>query len=828
MVLTFAGAIFNLFRDSRPWPFSFHPTMKIPLPHHYLVRAAFGLLLAAVPAFAQTPASPPAKDEAIELTPFQVSADPNRGYGVSETMTGSRVKTQIIDLPYTVNVMTSEFLSDFGIFELTDNVSQIGGFTGLDVGGNFVLRGFTSNNQLRDGFFRLGRYGISNIDRIEIIKGGSAAIYGRSAAGGMMNIISKMPKPTASQSLSYNYGDYNTQRVTFEATGPLLQSQLGKTNYVLTLSGYKRDFSTDYSFIRNEEYYLAVDHVFKNGGKLTLMAESFHQDRESPLSPSPLVVDQKGTAATTDDKAIGYALKLGRYNAYGPNSQLDRGNKSYTAIYEKNLGSIFSLRVSGNLYNARRDDYNQNQNWQTININKSNGLAPTVGRGTSTSVPNWGRINEDGGAFQADLLAHYWAFNKSVENRTLITFDFNDYYRWDPTINYSATTNPDIVAWNLVRTVTLDPTTLTPIAPLSYFPKWHDPSSGFVYTRRMHRRQTVAGGLVKHQSALLNGRLLAYVGARMDSVRFRHRDYLTAASGFTPFIPGYQVGDLIDKKLPTTFKPNVGVNYKVKENFRVYANYAQSYFLSQGDNPVEIANPTFKSETAQGWDYGFKGSLLNDRLNYTVSGFYITRQNVSVSDIDLTTGLTVNRRDGDQLVRGYEGDINWLATDELSLLLSYGNVHSIYTDFGSAFPEAIGRKVQFIAPYNGSVSAKYTPRHGALKGFSANIGVTFVGETPTEAPNAGDTLALVNGARVVTSSTDLWKLTAPAYQVWSLGLRYTLKGSSNFSHSFAINVNNALNEKYFKAGSSNATRILAGDLRAFFFTYTIGHKGAKF
>ena len=242
---------------------------------------------------------------------------------------------------------------------------------------------------------------------------------------------------------------------------------------------------------------------------------------------------------------------------------------------------------------------------------------------------------------------------------------------------------------------------------------------------------------------------------------------------------------------------------------------------------MDIAAPTFKSETAAGYDYGFKGSLLNDRLNYTVSGFYITRQNVQVSDVDLNTGLIVNRRDGDQLVRGYEADINWLATDEISLLFSYGNVHSRYTDFGSAFPEAIGRKVQYIAPYNGSLSAKYTPSRGALKGFSANVGVTFVGETPTEAPNAGDTLATVNGVRVVTSSTDQWKLTAPAYRVWSLGLRYTVKGNSNFSHTFALNVNNALNEKYFKSGTSNATRILAGDLRSFFFTYTLSHKGTK-
>ncbi|MEI7567699.1 MAG: TonB-dependent receptor plug domain-containing protein, partial [Opitutaceae bacterium] len=159
--------------------------MTSQLLHANLRLAALGLLVS-TSLFAQTAATPPAS-ETVTLSPFSVTTSADRGYNVSESMTGSRVKTQIIDLPYTVNVMTSEFLEDFGLFELADNVTHISGFTGLDVGGNFLLRGFISTNQLRDGFFRLGRYGSSNVDRIEIIKGSSAAIYGRSAAGGMMN-----------------------------------------------------------------------------------------------------------------------------------------------------------------------------------------------------------------------------------------------------------------------------------------------------------------------------------------------------------------------------------------------------------------------------------------------------------------------------------------------------------------------------------------------------------------------------------------------------------------------------------------------------------------
>ena len=798
--------------------------MTFQLLHANLRLAALGLLVS-TSLFAQTAATPPA-DETVTLSPFSVTTRADRGYNVSESMTGSRVKTQIIDLPYTVNVMTSEFLEDFGLFELADNVTHISGFSGLDVGGNFVLRGFTSSNQLRDGFFRLGRYGSSNVDRIEIIKGSSAAIYGRSSPGGMMNMISKQPKAAASQSLSYNYGDYGTKRMTLEATGPLLQSVLGKTNYLLTASDYQRDFDLEYALMRNKEYLLSVDHQFNDGSKLTLSVEDFTQIRNSPPAPAPVVIDQKGTVDTADDRAIGYALNLGRFSAYGPNSRLNRGNTSITSTYEKTINSVFSAKLSANRYAARRDDYNSNQGWSNVTINRSTGAAATSQRGGATSVPQWGRINEDGGAFQADLLAHYWTNNKAIEHRTLLTFDFNDYHRWDPTIGYAAATNPDIIAWNAFRTVTLN-SDLSPAGPLAYFTKEHDPINGQVPTRKMKRRTTVTGGLLRQQTALLNGKLLAYAGARFDSAHFRHRDYLTAASQFTSFIPSYAAGDLIDKTV-TELKPNLGVNYKIKENFRIFANYSESYFIAQGDNPVEIADPAYKSEIADGWDYGFKGSVLDGRISYTVSGYYINRENVSVADIDEVTGLSVQRRDGNQLVRGYEIDANWSFSKEISILGSYGDVHSIYTDFGTANPQAIGRKVQYVAPYNGSLSLKYTPSAGVLKGFSANVGVTFIGDTPTETPVAGDTVAIVAGARVVSRSTEQWKLTAPAYSIWSFGLRYKLPSKSSVSHTIALNINNLADEVYFKPGSGGANRILAGDERSFFITYTINHKGSQF
>lgn len=795
--------------------------MNQPVPTS-LARAALLLLAAGTALHAQTAptaSSEKKPEDVISLSEFSVTAESNRGYIASETMTGSRVKTQIADLPYTVNVLTSEFFEDFGIFELSDNITQIGGFTGLDVGGGFNLRGFGSTSQLRDGFFRLGRYGSSNVDRMEIIKGSNAAIYGRTSPGGMLNMVSKQPKSRAGQRLSFNYGDEGTQRVTMETTGPVYRGSLGKTAYILTGSHYQKEFDMEYARNRNQEYYLALSHDFKDGSNLFLSLEYFLQIRHSPNSAAPLITDLKGTASNLDDEAIGYAKNLAAYNAFGPVSQLDRGNTGLNAVYDKKLTSVWSTRIAANRYWARRWDFNQNTGWGAINKNPAtaaNGTVPavTTARG---ATPNTTRIIEDGGGFQGDMLAHYWTNNKTLEHRTLVTLDINDYYRWDPSLNYAGATNPDLVAWNAVRTVTLDRNTLTPTGPIAYFLKPLDPTIG-VKTRHQKRRTTVFGGLLRQQTSFFNGRLLTFAGARFDAVRFRDRDYI----GFAGYVPG----TMIDKSVNFT-KPNLGFNFKVTPGFRVYASYSESYFVSQNDNAQAHFDPTFKSEVANGYDYGFKGALFNERLNYTVSGYYAIRNNVSVTEnVETPLGsgnfVLVARRDGDQLVRGYEIDLNWRVTDEVSVGGSWGHIYSIYTDFGSAFPLAVGRRVNGISPQNGSAYVKWAASSGSrFKGFSANLGVTYVASTPTEAPNAGDNYVTLNGTRVVTRSTNQWRLRVPSFNLWSVGLRYKLPTRSALDHTVALNINNLFDREYLRANR------LIGEPRAIFLTYTLNRTGPR-
>jgi len=760
-------------------------------------------------------------DEVVRLSDFTVQLGEDRGYAASETMSGSRVKTKIIDLPYSVNVLTSEFFSDFAMFDLDDSLTQIGSFTGLSAGGSFTLRGFSSSSQLRDGFNRIGRYGTSNIDRIEIIKGSSAAIYGRTSPGGMINMISKEPRARSGSKLSYNFGSYSTMRVVGDSTGTLADSSLGRTTYLVTASYSSRAYDQPYTANRHQEYMSSIKHTFKDGSSLLVSAEYFLQILHSPQPSAPVVIDQNRSTNAANYVAIGYATALAYSSAYGPNSEFNRDNRSFTLAYDKKISEVWSLRFGANNYRVHSWQADNNTGFGAININPANlSAAVTTNRG----IPAKQLYSEDGGCIQADLLAHKWLFDGRVESRSLATVDFNDYYRWDP--NWSigtAANNPLVAAWTAgPSTIKLGPD-LAPVDPIVYFPvtwSWgHE-----IFNANRKTRQTVLGGLLRQQAAFFKGDLLAYGGARFDTFRYQGTDFRSAVNAFNIF-PGYenyQVGSQI-QHTEKLLKPNAGLNYRFLTHYRAFVNYSESYFVNQGDAPVAVADPSYKPEIAHGWDYGFKGALLDERLTFTLCGFYAVRQNVSVSDLiesPLGSGtyVTVTRRDGDQLVRGYEMDLNWRITPGLNLVGSWGHVYSIYTDFGAANPLSIGRRVNGVSPENGGISLRYAPQSASLRGFSGNIGYTYLGRTPTETPNSGDTYSTDSkGNRILTRTTRQWALSVPSISLLNVGIRYVLKSNGRYNQQIALNVNNVMDRAYLRASRQ------AGDHRATYITYSIGY-----
>ena len=141
------------------------------------------------------------KSDTVVLTPFQVSTEKDRGYAAGNTLAGGRTSTPLDLTPSSIQVMTKEFMNDFGITDFADaakwtmNVDVPEGNDAPFGGSRFEFNtrgaGGSGNYPLRDGvpqYFVADSY---NSDRFEITSGPNAGMGGLGNSGGLVGSSSK-------------------------------------------------------------------------------------------------------------------------------------------------------------------------------------------------------------------------------------------------------------------------------------------------------------------------------------------------------------------------------------------------------------------------------------------------------------------------------------------------------------------------------------------------------------------------------------------------------------------------------------------------------------
>ena len=104
-------------------------------------------------------------------------------------------------MPRTVTAIPKEVMEDQGVRDLRELARNVPGLTiGSAEGGNaygaFAIRGFKANNDIFvDSIRNPGNMipDVFSVEQIEIYKGPSGGIAGRSTIGGAINLITKQP-----------------------------------------------------------------------------------------------------------------------------------------------------------------------------------------------------------------------------------------------------------------------------------------------------------------------------------------------------------------------------------------------------------------------------------------------------------------------------------------------------------------------------------------------------------------------------------------------------------------------------------------------------------
>ena len=145
-------------------------------------------------------------------------------------VTAQKREQRIADVPVTVTAVTGARMAAIGVNSLTEVAAYIPGLQIQEQSANnpgFVIRGITSDNGSSQQGARVTLYynGIDisrsrgayqdlyDLERIEVVKGPQATLFGTAAAVGAISVISAKPQAGVSGAINGSYGNFNRTQV---------------------------------------------------------------------------------------------------------------------------------------------------------------------------------------------------------------------------------------------------------------------------------------------------------------------------------------------------------------------------------------------------------------------------------------------------------------------------------------------------------------------------------------------------------------------------------------------------------------------------------------
>ena len=228
-----------------------HPLVRDWRPFLTIVGAAVTSGLAAQTAApaADAPASAkPADDEVYVMNPFEVSVDSDVGYAATQTLAGTRIRTDLKDVATSITVVNKQFMSDIGatdnstLLQYTPNADVAGthgtyaglgnatsvneSTTLLNQGIGQRVRGLASADNARDYFVSDIPWDSYNVDRVDIQRGPNAMLFGLGSPAGIVNASLHSAQFTNSGNAEFRFGSYGTTRSSLDVNQQIIDNVL--------------------------------------------------------------------------------------------------------------------------------------------------------------------------------------------------------------------------------------------------------------------------------------------------------------------------------------------------------------------------------------------------------------------------------------------------------------------------------------------------------------------------------------------------------------------------------------------------------------------------
>lgn len=657
-------------------------------------------------------------DTEKELSPVEVRGQALSPYKVDKA-SSVKLTQPVADTPKSISIISGDVLKEQGVTSLNDalrNVAGVSTFGGGEGGGGIIsandrvtIRGFdSSSNIYLDGIRDVAGYNrdLFNYENIEVIKGASGSLDGRSTGGGSVNLSTKRARLDSFSSVSTSYDTLDTKRVAIDTNQEFGTNSAGRLNLLYSDGGDTFD-----NGIENYETLGAGGSLlFKLGERTTLHTDLFLMKQDNrPLLGLPFVTERASQGYTDSDTNTTYSgngLPEGPIATGRRDENFLSSGRDYEEIDTQMVTVELNHTVNNNLTIRSQSRYGKNDKDSVLSRawwGKGNeaglldaSFTQIIDQENALFVTQLDAlVNFEIAGMRHDLVAgiEYADENRTTYNHDVSGYKYTDVNGNDVTGNaYIDPTDPAGTAINVTGEAVRDGTS----------------EKSDATTAALYLFDTVR----LHEKLMLDANL-------------RYEDYALKGSGKRRGRGNSR--DPINGKVDTSYlSGGVALTYKPVENGSVYLGYSDSKQPSNADLQIDKTGEVneLKPQTAKTVELGSKWELFEQRLLLTGAVFQ-TEKTV----LDTETDVNNVRRTflaGEQRARGFELSATGAITDDLSVLASYTKLKTKVTKDFTAQAEGLG--LQSSPEDTASLWVSYKTLSDALvlgAGLNYNSGETF-------------------------------------------------------------------------------------------------------
>lgn len=597
----------------------------------------------------------------------------------TKVLTVGKVPIAPMDLPQSVSVIGQGLIRDQQAQRLSDIIKNVNGVYVTTTRGNvqesFAGRGYSfgSNNLFKNGS-RVNSGAmpeVSSLERVEVLKGSAAILYGNVAPGGIVNMVTKQPKFNFGGEVSFRTGSYDLYKPSFDIYGPIT------SNIAYRLIGTYESAGSFRDQVTSDRYYINPSLLFKLGKRSELLLQGDYLKHD--FTPDFGI----GTLGGNKIPDVPRNAFFGTPWQYTKTEQA-----TATATYRYHINESWNINFTGSYQQYKRDYFGV----ERIQAAADGKWARPLGRNNTDEKYYIAQVDLTGkfktGKIEHTLLAGVDADRYEIEN-----LGFNTPSKAYDTINI--------------------------LDPAKYVPRTDMP---VVTAIRAIKTPTSRVGVYVQDLISITPKLKLLAGIRYSFQRAFAPDSTTFATGAKT--KGKDKDD-------DAFSPRVGLVYKPFTNTAVFVSYANSFAVNTG---TDIYGNALPPSIIDQYEIGVKNDFLQGLLSVNITGYRIVNNNFAITAPFTATGAQNNNTSIKQLTGqttsdGVELDITAhpLRGLDVTAGYSYNNMRYTKTDTTTgSFVE--GERLVNTPAHTANATVFYTFTSDKLKGLKVGATFLYIGE----------------------------------------------------------------------------------------------------